>query len=86
MYVVSMYVCTHVCTHVCFLAPIYSTSLQNPNDVEERVSMRIEKYKRIASSLAEFFQTAQHVNGDQDSHAVFECLDSLLVQPMINTP
>ena len=47
------------------------------------MQQRISDYNMHASAIAEVFPAAQHVNGDQEATAVFECLDALLVQPLM---
>ena len=47
---------------------------------------RIEGYLDEIDALAAVFTHAQHVNGDQEPHTVFECVESLLVQPLTNNP
>ena len=37
--------------------------------------------------MADFYrETVANVNGDQEPHAVFECIDSLIVQPLAPEP
>jgi hypothetical protein len=46
----------------------------------------LDAFKHEAHALADFFKQAQHINGDQETPAVFECIESLLVQPLNSAP
>ncbi|XP_002735582.1 adenylate kinase 8-like [Saccoglossus kowalevskii] len=55
---------------------------QHVKDTEEEVKKRLASYQAYASEIADFYESAQHVNADQDPHTVFECLESMLVNPL----
>ena len=36
----------------------------------------------FADEIADFYETAQRINADQDPHTVFECIESMIVNPL----
>lgn len=54
---------------------------QHPKDVEDDVRQRLSAFYAYAEEIADFYQDAQHINADQDPHTVFECVESMLVNP-----
>ena len=54
-----------------------------PADSEDAVRKRLAQYNAYAEELDEYYtDTAQHVNADQDPHTVFECIESMIVNPL----
>lgn len=52
-------------------------------DVESAVNSRIADYQAYIEEIAEFYeQSGQHINADQDIHTVFECIESIIVNPI----
>ncbi|PIK58709.1 putative adenylate kinase 8-like [Apostichopus japonicus] len=60
---------------------IKDRGLQQPKDAEEEVRQRLSAFYAYAEEIADFCEDAQHVNADQDPHTVFECIESMLVNP-----
>ena len=59
------------------------TSYQSPKDVESAVNSRIAQYQAYVEEIAEYYEeSAQHINADQDIHTVFECIESIIVNPI----
>ena len=59
------------------------TSYQSPKDVESAVNSRIAQYQAYIEEIAEYYEeSAQHINADQDIHTVFECIESIIVNPI----
>lgn len=55
----------------------------SPKDVESAVSSRIAQYQAYIEEIAEYYEeSAQHINADQDIHTVFECIESIIVNPI----
>jgi len=42
------------------------------------------EYQVNIEDILEFFTSAQHVNGDQDRQAVFESIETIVVNPLPN--
>ncbi|XP_071801816.1 adenylate kinase 8-like [Asterias amurensis] len=61
---------------------IKDRSVQHPTDAEEIVRNRLSQYYAYAEEIADFYEDAQHINADQDPHTVFECVESMLVNPL----
>ncbi|NXP78651.1 KAD8 kinase, partial [Ramphastos sulfuratus] len=55
---------------------------QNPRDTEESIERRVEAYSRNVRLLQDFYQDAFHVNADQDPHAIFEFIESCIINPL----
>ena len=44
---------------------------------------RIAQYQAYVEEIAEYYEhTGQHINSDQDIHTVFECIESIIVNPL----
>ena len=55
----------------------------HPRDTVTEVQKRLSTYLMYQQELADYYESLlQHVNGDQDPHTVFECLESLLVNQL----
>ncbi|XP_038046287.1 adenylate kinase 8-like [Patiria miniata] len=61
---------------------IKDRSVQHPKDAEEIVRNRLSQYYAYAEEIADFYEDAHHINADQDPHTVFECVESMLVNPL----
>lgn len=68
------------------LLPSSPLSPQHPRDMEDRVSERLEFYNSCVEELVECYSWGQHVNADQDPLTVFECIESMLVNPLPKLP
>jgi adenylate kinase len=55
---------------------------KHPSDTEEEVRKRLSQYHAYVEEIADFYTDAQHVNADQDPHTVFECIESMVVNPL----
>jgi len=55
---------------------------QQPSDTEDAVRQRLAQYHTYVEEIADFYTEAQHVNADQDPHTVFECIESMVVNPL----
>ncbi|XP_013418058.1 adenylate kinase 8-like [Lingula anatina] len=53
-----------------------------PKDSPEEVQKRLGAYQAFVDELTDYYVDAQHVNADQDPHTVFECLESMMVNPI----
>lgn len=53
-----------------------------PSDTEEEVRKRLAQYHTYVEEIADYYTDAQHVNADQDPHTVFECIESMVVNPL----
>ncbi|XP_020602317.1 adenylate kinase 8-like [Orbicella faveolata] len=52
-------------------------------DVESAVNSRIADYQAYIEEIAEYYEeSGQHINADQDIHTVFECIESIIVNPI----
>eukprot|EP00111_Clytia_hemisphaerica_P004674 TCONS_00013423-protein len=54
----------------------------HPTDEESEVLKRYTDYQVNIKDIMEYFTTAQHVNGDQDRQAVFESIETIVVNPL----
>ena len=54
----------------------------HPKDTEEQVMKRLTQYTAYVEELADYYQEGQHLNADQDPHTVFECIESMIVNPL----
>ena len=43
---------------------------------------RYSDYQVHVEDILEYFPSAQHVNGDQDRQAVFESIETIIVNPL----
>ncbi|XP_041369348.1 adenylate kinase 8-like [Gigantopelta aegis] len=55
---------------------------QHPTDNEDEVRRRLAMYHLEVEELGDLYVDGQHVNADQDPHTVFECLESVIVNPL----
>ncbi|XP_046560875.1 adenylate kinase 8-like [Haliotis rubra] len=53
-----------------------------PKDSDNEVRKRLAQYHAYIEEIADFYLDGQHVNADQDPHTVFECLESMIVNPL----
>ena len=66
-----------------FHALRYYLLLQHPADQEERVIKRFLTYHEHIEDVTDFYERiVQHINADQDPHTVFECIESMIVNPL----
>ena len=56
--------------------------MQHPNFTEAKVMARVELYNGFVDELVDYYTWGQHINADQDPLTVFECLESILVNPL----
>lgn len=61
---------------------IKSRLIVNAKDAEDAVKIRLAAYRATIDELAEFYVDALHVNAEQDSHHVFESIESMVVKPL----
>lgn len=77
-----MSVITSIGVH-CSLTVYFVTSWQSAKDVESAVNSRIADYQAYIEEIAEYYEeSGQHINADQDIHTVFECIESIIVNPI----
>ena len=55
---------------------------QHPSDTEQTVKQKLAQYHAYVEEIADYYTEAQHVNADQDPHTVFECIESMIVNPL----
>ena len=55
---------------------------QHPEDEETNVLARISEYQAHYDDLKEYYIHGQRVNADQDLQTVFECVESIIVNPV----
>lgn len=55
---------------------------KHPKDGEDAVRRRLAEYSAYVEELADYYTEGQHVNADQDPHTVFECIESMIVNPL----
>ena len=61
----------------------FVNSWQSEKDVESAVNSRIADYQAYIEEIAEYYEeSGQHINADQDIHTVFECIESIIVNPI----
>ena len=79
-----MSVITSISVPFTYLLTLYFvTSWQSAKDVESAVNSRIADYQAYIEEIAEFYEeSGQHINADQDIHTVFECIESIIVNPI----
>ncbi|KAK7496967.1 hypothetical protein BaRGS_00011703 [Batillaria attramentaria] len=56
--------------------------IHHPLDQEEAVRPRLAMYHAYVEEISDYYLDAQHVIADQDPHTVFECLESMTVNPL----
>ncbi|XP_074646673.1 adenylate kinase 8-like isoform X2 [Tubulanus polymorphus] len=54
----------------------------HPKNSEKEVKKRLTQYHVYVEEIADFYTDGQHLNADQDPHTVFECIESMLVEPL----
>ncbi|KAM7451132.1 Adenylate kinase 8 [Porites harrisoni] len=55
----------------------------SPKDVESAVNHRMAEYQAYIEEIGEYYEgTGEHINADQDIHTVFECIESIIVNPI----
>lgn len=55
---------------------------KHPKDGEDAVRQRLAEYSAYVEEIADYYTDGQHVNADQDPHTVFECIESMIVNPL----
>ena len=55
---------------------------QHPSDRDEIVRQKLAQYHAYVEEIADYYTEGQHVNADQDPHTVFECIESMIVNPL----
>ena len=55
---------------------------RSPKDSEDAVRKRLMQYNAYTEEIADFYIDGQHINADQDPHTVFECIESMVVNPI----
>lgn len=55
---------------------------KHPKDGDDAVRQRLAEYSSYVEEIADYYTEAQHVNADQDPHTVFECIESMIVNPL----
>lgn len=84
----TIYLLTHIIVSggnppLTMLTLYFVTSWQSAKDVESAVNSRIADYQAYIEEIAEFYkESGQHINADQDIHTVFECIESIIVNPI----
>ncbi|KAL5012337.1 hypothetical protein ScPMuIL_010888 [Solemya velum] len=53
-----------------------------PSDCDQEVRKRLSQYHAYIEEIADYYSDAQHINADQDPHTVFECIESMIVNPL----
>lgn len=53
-----------------------------PSDSGTEVRKRLSQYHAYIEEIADYYGNAQHINADQDPHTVFECIESMIVNPL----
>jgi len=54
----------------------------HPDDEEAEVLRRYAVYQENKEDVLEFYSHAQHINADQDSQSVFECIETIVINPL----
>ena len=56
---------------------------QSAKDLESAVSERMSQYQAFIEEIEEYYEdSGQHINADQDINTVFECIESIIVNPI----
>ena len=51
--------------------------------MESAVNDRMAQYQAYIEEIGEYYEECgQHINADQDIHTVFECIESIIVNPI----
>ena len=57
--------------------------LTHPQDQEEVVTQKLSRFESYQSEIREVYEAvSKHVNGEQDPHAVFECVETFIVNEL----
>ncbi|XP_044539182.1 adenylate kinase 8-like, partial [Gracilinanus agilis] len=56
--------------------------MQHPDDLEEKVKLKMDKFYRSSAGLEEYYDSIIYVNGDQDPYTVFEYIESGIIMPL----
>jgi adenylate kinase len=54
----------------------------HPKDNDESVRKRLAQYHAYVEEIVDYYVDGQHINADQDPHTVFECVESMVVNPL----
>ncbi|XP_064649202.1 adenylate kinase 8-like [Lineus longissimus] len=54
----------------------------HPKDTDDAVRKRLSGYHAYVEEIADYYVDGQHINADQDPHTVFECIESMVVNPL----
>lgn len=65
---------------------ILSTGSQRPEDKEQVVEALVQQFCDHIEDVIDLYPFAQRINADQPAGTVFECIDSVLVQPLSEQP
>merc|ERR1719494_456788 len=57
----------------------------HPDDEESNVLCRCADYQVNIEDMLEFYTDAQRINADQDHQSVFECIETIIVNPLPNS-
>ena len=55
---------------------------RHPKDEPDAVGRRLAQYHLYTEEMSDCYTDAQRINADQDPHTVFECLESMTVNPI----
>ncbi|CAH1787369.1 unnamed protein product [Owenia fusiformis] len=55
---------------------------RHPKDSEENVRKRLSEFNTYMEEISDCYPDCQHINADQDPHTVFECIESMIVNPI----
>ncbi|XP_052092934.1 adenylate kinase 8-like [Mytilus californianus] len=55
---------------------------KHTKDEESKVKSRLSQYHAYVEELADLYTQGQQINADQDPHTVFECIESMIVNPL----
>ena len=62
---------------------LLDSSIQSQKDLESAVNERMAQYQAYIEDIGEYYEeSGQHINADQDIHTVFECIESIIVNPI----
>ncbi|KAI6652154.1 Adenylate kinase 8-like isoform X2 [Oopsacas minuta] len=62
---------------------ISSRTLVHPQDEADVVTQRIVRFESYQSEIQEMYEMiSKHINGEQDPHAVFECVENFIVNEL----
>ncbi|KFP92726.1 Adenylate kinase 8, partial [Apaloderma vittatum] len=60
---------------------IHARLRQNPKDRKKNIQKDVDAYYRNVKELEDFYEDAFYVNADQDPFAVFEFIESCIINP-----